>query len=59
MKLIVNRDNRVTLPAAFRRQLGLRPGDVVELVVQDGGLLIRAPIGVPMSGRQIGTVPDE
>ncbi|MGW8203864.1 AbrB/MazE/SpoVT family DNA-binding domain-containing protein [Sphingomonas bisphenolicum] len=57
MKLIVNRDNRVTLPAALRRLLGLRPGDAVQLSVHDGGLLMRPAIGMPMPGRQIGTVP--
>ncbi|WP_088181758.1 AbrB/MazE/SpoVT family DNA-binding domain-containing protein [Sphingobium sp. Z007] len=54
IKLIVNRDNRVTLPAALRRKLGLRPGDAVELVVRDGGLIIlpvtRTPISDPLNG---------
>lgn len=41
MKLVINRDNRVTVPAALRGELGLRAGDEVEFTIYDGGLLIR------------------
>ncbi|WP_366941074.1 AbrB/MazE/SpoVT family DNA-binding domain-containing protein [Sphingobium sp.] len=41
MKMVVNRDNRVTVPAALRRALDLRPGDEMEFVLCDGNLLIR------------------
>lgn len=58
MKLIVNRDNRFTLPAALRRALGLRPGDAVEMVVRDGGVLILPATRTPISDTVNATVLD-
>ncbi|WP_177203897.1 AbrB/MazE/SpoVT family DNA-binding domain-containing protein [Sphingobium sp. AP50] len=55
MKLVVNRDNRITVPAALRRALDLRQGDEVEFVLCDGNLLIRPTKPRSMQDRPIAT----
>ena len=44
---------QVTIPVAVRRQLGLRPGDDVEIEVDGGSARIRRSAAGPSRGRRI------
>jgi AbrB family looped-hinge helix DNA binding protein len=37
----VSRKNQIAVPAAARRQLGIRPGDLLEVEVGDGAIVLR------------------
>ncbi|MEU9884429.1 AbrB/MazE/SpoVT family DNA-binding domain-containing protein [Sphaerisporangium sp. NPDC051011] len=37
----ISSKNQVTLPAAVLRKLGLRPGDPIDIVEEDGEIVIR------------------
>lgn len=37
----IGKDGRITIPKAVRDRLGLKPGDRVEFVVEDGRVWIR------------------
>lgn len=43
----MGKDGRITLPKALRDELGLKPGDQVEFVIEEGRVLVRraAPLG--------------
>jgi bifunctional DNA-binding transcriptional regulator/antitoxin component of YhaV-PrlF toxin-antitoxin module len=43
----------VTLPIGWIRYAGLKPGDKVEIVINDDYLLIRAKKGTPENHRQM------
>jgi AbrB family looped-hinge helix DNA binding protein len=46
---------QITIPAAVRRRLGLKPGDVVYLAVEEGQVLLRAmPGGWTEASRGLG-----
>jgi AbrB family looped-hinge helix DNA binding protein len=37
----IGKDGRITIPKALRDKLGIKPGDRVEFVFQDGELIMR------------------
>jgi AbrB family looped-hinge helix DNA binding protein len=45
----MNRDGRVTLPAAARKALGLRPNDRLAVEIYDGALVLRPVTTIPRS----------
>ena len=36
MKTIISEGGRIVIPAAYRKALGVKPGDEVQLVLEDG-----------------------
>ena len=36
MKTIISEGSRIVIPAAYRKALGVKPGDEVQLVLEDG-----------------------
>jgi AbrB family looped-hinge helix DNA binding protein len=36
MKTIIGENGRIVIPAAYRKALGIKPGDEVQLVLEDG-----------------------
>jgi AbrB family looped-hinge helix DNA binding protein len=40
MKTTVQEGGRLVIPAAYRKALGIKPGDEVILVIEDGGIKI-------------------
>jgi AbrB family looped-hinge helix DNA binding protein len=36
MKTIISQDGRIVIPAAYRKALGVQPGDGVQLMFEDG-----------------------
>lgn len=47
-KLILNARGTITLPSKFRRQLGLKTGDVLEIEEKDGLLVLRPTVSLPI-----------
>lgn len=47
INLLVTERGQVTLPAAFRAKMGIKPGDVIVANEQDGGILLQAASVVP------------
>lgn len=47
MTAIVSRRGQITLPAALRKRLGIRPGDVVLMEERQNGVLFRPGIVLP------------
>jgi AbrB family looped-hinge helix DNA binding protein len=42
-RLKLGQNGRISLPAAFRRELGLRPGDELIVQLEDGGIRVTSP----------------
>jgi AbrB family looped-hinge helix DNA binding protein len=63
VKITIDRAGRVVVPKPMREQLGLMPGQEIEIRVRDGKILEIEPISVPMHverrGRVAVIVPDE
>ncbi len=38
MKVEMDKDGRITIPAKYRHELGIKPGDVIMLILEDGEL---------------------
>jgi AbrB family looped-hinge helix DNA binding protein len=54
--LLVTERGQVTLPAAFRAKMGIKPGDVIVAEEKEGGILLQATTVVPyrdFSGQEI------
>jgi AbrB family looped-hinge helix DNA binding protein len=43
MKTIIGEGGRVVIPASYRKALGLKPGDEVLLVLEDGEIRLVSP----------------
>lgn len=63
MKTTIDAAGRVVVPKAIRDELGLGPGQEVDIRVRDGGVIEIEPWSVPMRVEQRGRVavivPDE
>jgi AbrB family looped-hinge helix DNA binding protein len=63
VKITIDRAGRVVVPKPMREQLGLTPGQEIEIRVRDGKILEIEPSSVPMHverrGRVAVIVPDE
>ena len=42
-RLRLGENGRISLPAAYRRELGLRPGDELILQLEEGGIRVTSP----------------
>lgn len=57
--LQLNGAGQVTIPAAIRKQLGIGPGDPVQVTVGEQGMLLQPVIVTPKSFAEIDAVFDE
>lgn len=48
----MNSKGQVTIPAEIREELGLRPGDEVDVLMEDGALRILRRHGSPTRGQR-------
>ena len=56
--LQLNGAGQVTIPAAIRKQLGIGPGDPVQLIVGEQGLLLQPVVVTPKSFAELDRVID-
>lgn len=46
MIISIDKRGRINLPAAIRKELGLKNGDHLELSLEDGGLIMLQPVEI-------------
>ena len=56
--VVLGQQGRLVIPAEVRSALGLRPGDVLHLQVEDQRLVLQRPRDAAAQLRGLGRVPD-
>jgi AbrB family looped-hinge helix DNA binding protein len=55
VRVKLGEDGRISLPAAYRRALGLRPGDELIVQLQDGAISVTSTkLGIERARRMLG-----
>ncbi len=46
--ITINQRGNLTLPAIFRKKMGIKPNDQLSVEARDGGILLRPTFSVPI-----------